>query len=371
MKNRRCFVSPKVTFIVPCYKLAHLLPECVESILAQSFQDFEILIMDDCSPDNTPGVARSFTDPRVRHIRNEPNLGNSSNYNKGIALAKGKYVWLISADDRLRRPYVLERYVRLMEAHPEVGLVCCPAMELKAGMETGVEHGVAATRDTIFKGHDFAEKLSRYNCVVVASVMVRKTCYDRFGGFPLDLGYAGDWYLWCLFALHSDVAYFAEPMTNYRMHENSMTTSLMNGRAHVCAHQDLLVLWRIARAAVEAGHRKVASAFKKAIATEYARQLTTEKFGTSPLLSEAEFEQSLAENAGSEREVHSIRARVHAHLGDYFFHQQNPRRAAQYYSAALREGTPSARTFIKCLLSHAGPAGVRARQAIFGLRHCY
>src|ERR1700719_665273 len=98
-----------VSFVVPCYKLGHLLAECLNSILSQSFRDFEILIMDDCSPDQTPEVARSFTDPRVRYVRNETNLGNLRNYNKGIGLARGNYIWLISADDRLRRTYVLER----------------------------------------------------------------------------------------------------------------------------------------------------------------------------------------------------------------------------------------------------------------------
>ena len=100
-------MDPKVTFIVPCYNLAHVLPECVNSILSQSFSDFEVLIMDDCSPDNTPEVARSFSDARVRHVRNEKNQRHLANYNKGIKLAKGEYVWLISADDRLRKPYVL------------------------------------------------------------------------------------------------------------------------------------------------------------------------------------------------------------------------------------------------------------------------
>ena len=107
-------MNPTVSFVVPCYKLAHLLGECVDSILGQTYRDFEVLIMDDCSPDNTAEVAQSFTDPRVRHVRNEPNLGHLRNYNKGIELARGKYVWLISADDRLRRPYVLERYVRCL-----------------------------------------------------------------------------------------------------------------------------------------------------------------------------------------------------------------------------------------------------------------
>ena len=108
--------TPKVTFIIPCYKLAHLLKECVTSILAQTYGDFEVLIMDDCSPDNTPEVAASFRDPRVKHIRNEPNLGHLRNYNKAIELAAGEYLWLISADDRLRQPHVLERYLDVMEA---------------------------------------------------------------------------------------------------------------------------------------------------------------------------------------------------------------------------------------------------------------
>src|ERR1700720_3711793 len=94
-RGNRLLMKPRVTFVVPCYKLAHLLPECVNSILSQSYQDFEVLIMDDCSPDDTPEVARSFNDPRVQHIRNEPNLGHLRNYNKGISLARGEYIWLI------------------------------------------------------------------------------------------------------------------------------------------------------------------------------------------------------------------------------------------------------------------------------------
>src|ERR1700754_1046169 len=101
--------NPKVTFFVPCYNLAHLLPECINSILAQTYGDFEVLIMDDCSPDNTAEVARSFRDPRVQHVRNPENLGHLKNYNKAIAMARGAYIWLISADDKLRTPYVLER----------------------------------------------------------------------------------------------------------------------------------------------------------------------------------------------------------------------------------------------------------------------
>src|SRR5436190_9193490 len=118
---------PVVSFVVPCYKHGHFLADCVGSILGQTFQDFEVLIMDDCSPDETPVIARSFTDPRVFHIRNERNLGHLANYNKGISLARGKYIWLINVDDYLQRPYVLERYVAALEGAPAASFVFCPA----------------------------------------------------------------------------------------------------------------------------------------------------------------------------------------------------------------------------------------------------
>src|SRR4051812_41224937 len=103
--------APTVSFVIPCYKLGHLVSECLESILSQSYGDWEILLMDDCSPDDTKEVVQSFSDPRIHYIRNERNLGHLRNYNKGIEMSRGKYIWLISADDRLRRPYLLERYV--------------------------------------------------------------------------------------------------------------------------------------------------------------------------------------------------------------------------------------------------------------------
>ena len=128
--------TPSVTFLVPCYKLAHYLEECVGSIIAQTYKDFEVLILDDCSPDNTSEIAKSFVDPRVRYIRNEPNLGHLRNYNKGISLARGQFVWLISADDKLRSEHVLQRYIELMNRHPEVGFAFCPGYGLLNGRET-------------------------------------------------------------------------------------------------------------------------------------------------------------------------------------------------------------------------------------------
>ena len=154
--------TPTVTFLVPCYKLAHYLKECVDSILAQTYQDFEILILDDCSPDNTSDVAKSFEDPRVRYIRNEPNLGHLRNYNKGISLARGQFVWLISADDKLRSDHVLQRYMELMNSHPEVGFAFCPGYGLLNGRETELlKYSYLGAQDKIFKD----ERIFFWNCL--------------------------------------------------------------------------------------------------------------------------------------------------------------------------------------------------------------
>lgn len=130
---RSTMSTPTVTFVVPSYRLGHFLAECVNSVLSQTYSDWEMLIMDDCSPDNTGEVASSFRDPRVKYIRNEHNLGLVKNFNKGIGSSRGKYVWIISADDYLRRPYTLERYVELMEKHEKVGSALVPLQKWRMG----------------------------------------------------------------------------------------------------------------------------------------------------------------------------------------------------------------------------------------------
>src|SRR6185437_6795665 len=275
-------MDPKVSFVVPCYKLAHLLRECVNSILSQTYKDFEVLIMDDCSPDTTAEVAASFNDSRVQHVRNQANLGHIANYNKGIGLSRGKYVWLISADDCLRRPYLLEKYVNVMEAHPEVGFAFCPAVKLRDGKEVGTcDYSVISNHDSIFPGPELLRKLVHENIIVAASGLVRRQCYDKAGMFPLDMPWGGDWYLWCSFALISDAAYFAEPMVCYREHQLSMTNLLMDQDLKACSSDDISIPWAIKRKAESAGFQEVVKSCLQAIAGEYARHIASKRYRTS------------------------------------------------------------------------------------------
>lgn len=361
-------MSPKVSFVVPCYRLGHLLAECVGSILSQTYRDFEVLIMDDCSPDNTPEVARSFQDPRVKHIRNEPNLGHLKNYNKGIGLARGEYIWLISADDSLRSPRVLERYVQFMEDNPRVGYVFCPTIRIVQKLERGVMTlSEVAPRDSVIDGRRFLiDHLLHMNVVPAPAAMARKKCYESISLFPLDLPYAGDWYLWGMFALYFDVGFFAEPMANRRFHDQNISSAFYKETTVALFANNLAVPLRIRERAKKEGFSAVVKGCKQALAAEYLRQATPPKPGdvVEAALGDTEFEDSLRSHVPDPNEQVAIRAHVYAGLADHYYEQGNFTRGLEYYQRALRQDPRMPRVLAKYLLLRMGSTGTVLRDAL-------
>lgn len=353
---------PVVSFVVPCYRLAHLLSECVESILSQSYRDFEILILDDCSPDNTPEVAQSFGDPRVKYIRNENNLGHLRNYNKGIAASRGKYIWLISADDRLRHSRALERYVRLLESHPEVGYAFCAGVGMRNGVETGIlksgriDNYYYGPSNRIFEGRTFiAHVLTRGGGIVSASVIARQECYREISMFPLDMPHQGDTYIWFAWALEYDVAYIGEPLVNYRFHDSNMSRGFFHTSPGVLFTDELNVLWRTRQRARAKGLDKLVELIEAVILGRYAN--FTRFANCSPKhapwrMTVAECEAALRTQAMTNSEFEQLRTRFHAVLleGDGFRDSQIPsvqqtdlaRRCLWFVDNVCRAGDPLA-----------------------------
>jgi hypothetical protein len=357
---------PKVSFVVPCYKLAHLLPECIASILSQTYSNLEILVMDDQSPDDTEQVVSTFRDERVKYIRNRENLGNLRNYNKGIGLCSGEYIWLISADDYLRQPYILERYVQVMEANRKIGFTFCPAVSVVNGRETDVlEYSRYEKVDRTIDGRRFVHDLLKHNFVVAASALVRRECYETVGRFPLEPGmeWSGDWYLWCAFALTYDVAYFAEPMVCYRAHALSMTSTLSSEEnLHRCSGGDLAVPFKLRSYARELGLQQVTDECLNAIANEYVQQCKTKKYQASVWsLSLPAFEISLQKNILSEKERDHIRARVLDGLGDSLWAGGQRSRAQESYLASTKIKPLKVKPYLKLLLVSIGVPGNHAR----------
>jgi glycosyltransferase involved in cell wall biosynthesis len=125
----------KVSFVLPTYNYAQYLTICVHSILAQDYDNLDIVIVDDASSDDTPAVARQLCaeDSRVSYFRHEVNVGPVNNWNTCLEKATGELVWLISADDVLSSPQVLSRLVQRFAEYPNLGFAFCRALK-SAGM---------------------------------------------------------------------------------------------------------------------------------------------------------------------------------------------------------------------------------------------
>jgi glycosyltransferase involved in cell wall biosynthesis len=111
----------KASVLLPVYNAASFLEEAIHSILNQSFKDFELIILNDGSKDHSKEIIFTFTDPRIKYIENETNLGLIKTLNKGIGICKGKYIIRMDADD-ICDPKRIEKQIRFLEEHPDIGL---------------------------------------------------------------------------------------------------------------------------------------------------------------------------------------------------------------------------------------------------------
>ncbi len=356
-------MSPLVSFVVPCYKLAHLLPQCVNSILSQDFKDFEVLIMDNCSPDQTPHVAQSFDDARVQHVRNESNLGHIRNFNKGITLAAGKYVWILHADDLLRSPHVLRRFVEVMEQNARVGFVFCRAVEMQGETETGIAQWAdCGDNDHIWRDRTFFVRLIESNCIVASSVLVRKQCYDRVGLFQVDLPFACDWYMRGLLAMHYEAAYLAEPMVVSRLHPDSLTAANFREHTRICIADEFVVLQKLGHDAESAGLASLHDECDTAFVRRAVRLLRAGLNGVFPGMSATEFENILQTRILNRKTAKHMRAAVYTNLADEQYWRGEYAQAAQSYWLGLAARPCRLKTWTKYLLLRSGGVGIRIRQ---------
>jgi glycosyltransferase involved in cell wall biosynthesis len=219
-----------VSVCIPTCNRAKLLREAIESVLSQTFTDFELIVSDNASSDDTQSVARSFRDPRIRYFSHKVNIGPVGNFNHCLSLAKGAYITLFHDDDRML-PENLQRKVRALEEHPRAGLVHS-AFQVIDGhgnvMERPNSPGKPAALDTVETGRDFlVRSLLRGNTVNPPSVMLRRECYSRLGGFTDKVAFTTDYEYWMRIALDYDVIFLATPLLQYREHADWGTSRYM------------------------------------------------------------------------------------------------------------------------------------------------
>jgi glycosyltransferase involved in cell wall biosynthesis len=205
---------PKVSVVIPAYNAMTYLPETVESVLRQSFTDFEVLIIDDGSSDQIGQWFSQLMEPRVKLI-SQPNQGVAVARNNGIAHAQGEYIAFLDADD-LWEPTKLEKQVDCLDHHPAVGLVYTWILLVD---RQGNPTGRIFTSDA--EG-DVWEQIVVDNMIPNGSAtMIRRSCFETVGVFDPNLPPAEDWDMWIRIAARYSFAVVKEPLVYYRKYANS------------------------------------------------------------------------------------------------------------------------------------------------------
>jgi len=225
--------TPKVSVCIPVYNGSDYIAESIESVLAQTYKDFQLIVVDNCSTDNTGEIVSNFQDPRLSYVRNTQNIGLVGNENRCLDLAKGQYIYILHHDD-IMLPDNLERKVNLLDEHPEVGFVHSNILLIDGKGEV-VDHNIwceDSRRDYIKNGREVFEKYLAYlhfgASIFIGSVLARKKCYEHLGGFSPELPHCHDSEMWMRMSLLYNVACIGTPLVKYRVHQISASSKWGN-----------------------------------------------------------------------------------------------------------------------------------------------
>jgi len=249
-------MKPLVSICIPAYNGVRFLEQCIDSVLAQTFADFELLVVDDQSSDDTLSIVKSYAaqDPRVRVLRNEKNLGLVGNWNRCAELARGEWVKFVFQDDMIA-PECLARM--LSHCQENTALVSC-AREFLFEPETsqGVREWYERNERTIEKTWGKQEKISAEQfCQALlerpganlvgepTAVLLRRSVFQNFGFFNPHLIMSCDLEYWARVATHTGFVWVPEPLATFRVHSGATSAENRASRGYrMDVLDDLIIL---------------------------------------------------------------------------------------------------------------------------------
>lgn len=229
---------PIVSIILPSFNGARFLKEAVDSIVQQTFQDWELILVDDGSTDHTPDIMKGYQDPRIRYLKNEGNKGLVYSLNRAIEASAGRYIARMDADD-ISQPERLEKQVIFLELHPEIAVYDTRQQFID---DTGTPTGFF--NSDITGSENIRRKMPWFNCMGHPSVMMRAEIAKTYRYRKVVYE---DYDLW-LRMLNDGLKLerTPEPLLLYRLHSGSIITQSKQANQHFLKIADtkLFYLWR-------------------------------------------------------------------------------------------------------------------------------
>ena len=204
----------KVTVLMPTYNVAPYVKEAIESVLRQTYRNFELFVVDDASTDDTLAVVRSITDPRIRIATFDNNVGLAENLNRGLALIDTEYVARMDGDD-IAEPFWLEKEVSVLDAHPEIG-ICSGGFE---------RFGTVKSLVRFPERHEDCMANMLFECSVIVPTFRMSLYRDHGLRYRTDAFPAEDYRFWAEALRITKIYNLQETLFHYRMHPTQICTA--------------------------------------------------------------------------------------------------------------------------------------------------
>ena len=233
---------PLVSVCIPSYNQEAYIGQAIESVLAQSYANFECLVVDDASLDSTFEVAQRYGDPRIKVARNPSNLGIEGNWNRVVENAQGKYIKVLCGDDVIY-PRCLERQVLALEQakHANAALACC-ARDVITPHSVRILTRRTVSHDKLITGLDAIRKNIRSGSNLIgepSGILMRAELLRKVGRFDGAVPYLIDLDMWVRMLLHGDLVMLAEPLFAFRISQTALSFTLANRQSReYCAFID-------------------------------------------------------------------------------------------------------------------------------------
>jgi len=213
--------APKVSVLIPAYQSAEYLGQAIQSVLEQSFQDFEIIISDNASTDNTEKVVAAFQDPRVHFYKNHETVEMGENWNRCLFLSKGEYVALLCSDD-LWLPLFLEKTVEILDLYSDIGM-CLTQYKFFYGDSDAEWERKILVKPGVY--YDFAKIIIQKNPTPISGALVRHQCYEEVGAFKPF--YSADYDIFLRISkTRWGMYYLALPLMKFRWHKTNLSNDI-------------------------------------------------------------------------------------------------------------------------------------------------
>jgi len=220
-KDSKKYLRPLVSIILSTYNRAKFIRKAIESVLNQSYKDFEFVVVNDACQDDTLKILKSYNDPRIKIINNELNLGFVKSLNKAINCAKGEYIARIDDDDYWSDSKKLEKQIAFLENNPEYVLVGCGMIKInKQGQE--IKRYLFPEKD-----QELRRKMLLTDYFVHPGVVFRKKDWEAVGGYNEQFYFSQDWDLWARLGKMGKMYNFPECFVSLRESGENRTTNKM------------------------------------------------------------------------------------------------------------------------------------------------